>query len=71
MMVECWQNCPDSRPSFRSLATRLENILENSEEYLEMNLNKDIDDTANIVINEVYGEYVNTLNDSDPLLIQR
>ena len=71
MMVECWQSCPDSRPTFRSLATRLGNILENSEEYLEMNLDKDVIDTDNIVNNEVYGEYVNTVNDSEPLLIPR
>ena len=70
-MVECWQSCPDSRPTFRSLATRLGNILENSEEYLEMNLDKDVIDTDNIVNNEVYGECINNLDATDPLLIPR
>ena len=71
MMVECWHSSPDSRPKFRSLATRMENILENSEEYLEMNLDKDVIDTDNIVNNEVYGENVNNLDATDPLLIPR
>merc|ERR1719369_1982520 len=31
MMLDCWQSCPDSRPGFRTLATRLGRILEKSE----------------------------------------
>ena len=71
IMVDCWHTCPDSRPSFRSLETRLENILENREEYLEMNLDKAVIDRDNIVNNVAYGEYVNNLGDTNPLLNPR
>ena len=68
-MLECWQTCPDSRPSFRNIAGKLENILENSEDYLEMNLEQDVTDASNIVNNDNNSEYVNSLGENDPLII--
>ena len=71
MMVECWHSCPDKRPSFRNIASKLENILENSEDYLEMNPDEVVKDTSDIVNNDVYGEYVNSAGENDPLMSTR
>ena len=70
MMVDCWQSCPDRRPSFRNIANKLENILENSEDYLEMNAT-DVDTHVGIVSNDVYGEYENSLEEGEPLVSGR
>ena len=70
-MVDCWASCPDTRPSFHDLATKLENILENSEEYLEMNPDHVVTDMSEIVSNKVYGERVNCVEEKDPLLKNR
>ena len=68
-MLDCWQTCPDSRPSFKSIVNKLGNILENSEEYLEMKLETDVRDASKIFNNDNYSEYVNNLGENDPLLI--
>ena len=70
MMVDCWHSCPDRRPSFRNIATKLGNILENSEDYLEMNTS-DVDKHVGIVSNDVYGEYENSVKEKDPLMSGR
>ena len=70
-MVDCWARCPDTRPSFHDLASKLENILENSEEYLEMSPDHVVKDMSEIVNNEVYGEHVNFRGEKDPLLKNR
>ena len=69
IMLDCWQTCPDSRPSFKSIVNKLGNILENSEEYLEMQQETDVRDASKIVNNDNYSEYVNNLGENDPLLI--
>ena len=61
-MVQCWDICPDRRPSFRHLATKLENVLENTEDYLEMNSSEVARDISDIVNNDVYAEYENSLD---------
>ena len=61
-MVECWHGCPDRRPSFRNLASKLENILENSEDYLE------IQKGDTIVNNDGYAEQDNYTDENDPLI---
>ena len=68
-MLDCWQTCPDSRQSFKSIVNKLGNILENSEEYLEMKLETDVRDASKIFNNDNYSEYVNNLGENDPLLI--
>ena len=53
MMLSCWNIRPDTRPAFRCLASKLENILLSTEDYLMVerggqdNYNSDIasDDT--------------------------
>ena len=71
MMVTCWHICPDTRPCFRNIATRLQNILENREEYLQMNPDRVFKAQSNIVNNDVYPEYVDSHIEKDPLLITR
>ena len=70
MMVGCWQSCPDRRPSFRNIANKLENILENSEDYLDSNTTDVMKCISDIVSNDVYGEYGNSLEE-DPLITGR
>ena len=70
LMVECWQSCPDRRPSFRNIANKLENILENSEDYLGMNTAGGVKCISDFVSNNVYGEYENNLEE-DPLITGR
>ena len=70
-MVDCWHSCPDRRPSFRNIATKLENILENSEDYLEMNTSDVGRDISAFVSNDVYGEYEKSLVENDPLISGR
>ena len=65
-MVDCWASCPDRRPWFQNIANKLENILENSEEYLEWNPDHVVKDMSDIVINDVYG-----VGETDPLLKNR
>ena len=71
MMVACWHICPDTRPCFRNIATRLQNILENREEYLDMNPDRVVKEQSDIVNNDVYHEYVDSQVEKDPLLITR
>ena len=71
MMVTYWHICPDTRPCFRNIATRLQNILENREEYLEMNPDRVFKEQSDIVNNDVYHEYVDSHVEKDPLLISR
>ena len=71
MMVTCWHICPDTRPCFRNIATSLQNILENREEYLEMNPDRVFKEQSDIVNNNVYHEYVDSHREKDPLLITR
>ena len=36
MMLSCWNIRPDTRPAFRCLASKLENILLSTEDYLRV-----------------------------------
>ena len=53
-MLTCWNIQPDGRPSFRSLTHKLENILLNSEDYLELDTADGESNTCNIVYNSGY-----------------
>ena len=70
-MVDCWGSCPDTRPSFHDISTKLENILENSEEYLEMNPNHVVKEMSEIVSNDAYDQHPNGFGETDPLLKNR
>ena len=70
-MVDCWGSCPDTRPRFQTIAEKLENILENSEEYLEMNPDHVVKHMSKIASNDAYDQHVNGFGETDPLLKKR
>ena len=72
-MLSCWNIHPDRRPTFRNLTNKLENILLNSEDYLELDTADDDDDTnrCNIVTNSGYTGHNTDAEENDPLVLAR
>ena len=65
-MLSCWNIQPDGRPSFRSLTHKLENILLNSEDYLELDTG---DEDTNIVYNSGYTACDTDLEEKYPMML--
>ena len=53
-MLSCWDINPHARPTFTTLKNTLENILLNSEDYLELDIDGEDTDTKNTVNNTEY-----------------
>ena len=70
-MLSCWNIQPEGRPSFRSLTHKLENILLNSEDYLELGTGDDDTNTCNIVYNSAYTACDTNLEEKYPLMITK
>jgi hypothetical protein len=70
-MLSCWNIQPDGRPSFRSLTHKLENILLNSEDYLELDTAGEDTNTCNIVANSGYTACDTELEEKYPLILNK
>jgi hypothetical protein len=70
-MLSCWNIQPDGRPSFRSLTHKLENILLNSEDYLELDTADEDAKTCNIVANSGYTTCDTELEEKYPLMLTK
>ena len=67
-MLSCWNMKADRRPSFRSLTDKFENILLNSEDYLDVETVEE--DTANTCDID-YFVHDNDAEESDSLIPER
>ena len=71
LMLSCWNIQPDGRPSFRSLTHKLENILLNSEDYLELDTGDEDSNTCNIVYNSGYTSCDTHIEEKYPMMLNK